>query len=223
MNLLDVYQGSLPERCFITDDPYRVKMIAAHYLDEVQIFSEIRGQVGLMGKFEGIPVTVISVGAGKLSTMAYLAELNRYHKLKRLIYYGDCVTDEVGLPVGSTLYVTKALEKGISYAPSDPLLSIAVNRLTLDHIKAYQGITVTEENYLIHPNYMKQSDSNILDFTTSTIYGLGERHREIEVLSVLNVCENISSHEVIQEAVRQSGNQLVIRSVLNILSCNSNI
>ena len=103
MNLIDHFKCVLPSICLITDDPYRVKMIAAHYLDNVEIFTETRGQVGLMGEFNNIPLIVMSVGIGITSTMAYLTELCSKNQIKRVVYFGDCITHDSSLPVGSIL------------------------------------------------------------------------------------------------------------------------
>ena len=122
MNLIDDYKFDLPESCLITDDPYRVKMIAAHYLDDVKIFTETRGQVGLIGKFNTIPLTVLSVGIGVTSTMAYLTELCSKNQMKRIVYFGDCITHDTSLPVGSTTYITKAYENDRCFTMSENLM-----------------------------------------------------------------------------------------------------
>lgn len=217
MDLLDHYQGDLPNLCLVTDDPYRVKMIAAHYLDRVEIFSEMRGQVGLIGDFNGVRLMVLSVGIGERSTMAYLGEICRKTRVKRIVHFGDCVTADPKLPVGSILYVSKAVDHEASYLPTQNLLQHAVMVLDENNVKAYQGVTFSEDRFLIDGRYTQNPETNILDFTAAGIYGLDKIYGDLEVLSILNVCENVSAHEVIGEAIRQSGGQSVIMSALQIL------
>ncbi|MEK6265239.1 MAG: hypothetical protein N2B06_10815, partial [Clostridium sp.] len=119
MNLIDNFKCVLPSICLITDDPYRVKMIAAHYLDKVEIFTETRGQVGLIGEFNNIPLIVMSVGIGITSTMAYLTELCSKNKIKRIVYFGDCITHDSSLAVGAITYISKAYENDQCFEASE--------------------------------------------------------------------------------------------------------
>lgn len=205
MNLIDDFKCALPGICLITDDPYRVKMIAAHYLDNVEIFTETRGQVGLIGKFNNIPLTVLSVGIGKTSTMAYLIELCTKNQIKRIVYLGDCITDDAGLAVGSIAYISKAYESGRCFTASEKLFKYAEIVMRKNSINARSCATTTYDNYLIENKYIVTQESDVLDFTTSAIYELNRNDNDIETLSILNVCENISTNEKIDEAVRQSG------------------
>lgn len=222
MNLIDNYQCILPKFCIITDDPYRTKMIAAHYLDKVEIFSETRGQVGLKGEFHNFPVTVLSTGIGKISTEAYLTELCLKNQMKRVIYIGDCITQDSSLPIGSIMYITKAYDNEKCYYASKNLLQYAELIIRENDMKAYNSITTTNENYLLDRKYAVNTESRILDFTTSAIYEMDKIHN-FEALSILNVCENISTDETIEEAVRQSGGHAAILLALKILSFHGDI
>jgi purine-nucleoside phosphorylase len=222
MNLIDNYQCILPNICLITDDPYRVKMIAAHYLDNVEIFTETRGQVGLIGKFNNVPLTVLSTGIGKTSTMAYLTELCEKNQMKRVIYIGDCITEDSSLPIGSILYIDKAYEDGKGYDASENLLQSAEFIMRENSIKANRCVTTTDDHYLIDKKYKISQESKILDFTTAAIYGLNQIYSEIETLSILNVCENRSTNETIEEAVRQSrGHFATMLALLTVIYKNN--
>ena len=144
-HLLDRFQCILPDLCLLTDDPFRVKMIAAHYLDNVQIFTETRGQVGLTGTFNHVPVIVLSAGIGKTSTMAYLTELCSKVQLKRVVYYGDCITDDPGLPIGSIMCINKAYENGKGYDAAQKLLQYAEVVVKETGTKAHNSATTTDD------------------------------------------------------------------------------
>lgn len=223
MNLIDKHQCILPNLCLITDDPYRVKMIAAHYLDKVEIFTETRGQVGLKGEFNNVPIIVLSTGIGKISTKAYLNELCLENQMKRVIYIGDCITQDSNIPIGSIMYINKAYENEKCYDASKNLLQYTEIIMRENNIKAYKSITTTDDNYLIDKKYIIDPESKVLDFSTSAIFGFNKSYGDIEVLSILNVCENISTNETLGEAIRQSGGHSAIMLALQILSFKGNI
>ncbi|MDV3429315.1 MAG: hypothetical protein LIR50_20200 [Bacillota bacterium] len=213
MNLIDEFKCILPSICLITDDPYRVKMIAAHYLDKVEIFTETRGQVGLIGEFNNIPLIVLSVGIGITSTMAYLTELCSKNKIKRIVYFGDCITDDSSLPVGSTTYISKAYENNKCFFVSESLFKYVELVMKKNNINAQASVTTTNDNYFIESNYIASQESKVLDFATSAIYRLNDMG--IDTLSILNVCENVITNERISEAVRQSSCHLAIMLALH--------
>jgi purine-nucleoside phosphorylase len=205
MNLVDDFECLLPNICLITDDPYRVKMIAADYLDNVKIFTETRGQVGLIGEFNNIPLIVLSVGIGITSTMAYITELCFKNEIKHIVYLGDCITHDYSLPVGSITYISKAYENDQYFNASENLFKYAEIVMKKNNINARACVTTTNDNYFIGKKYYVSQESKVLDFTTSAIYKLNKNDTEMETLSILNVCENIVTGERIDEAVRQSG------------------
>ena len=218
MNLLDDFKCALPSICLITDDPYRVKMVAAHYLDNVEIFTETRGQVGLIGKFNNIPLIVLSAGIGMTSTMAYLTELCSKNHIIRVVYFGDCISNDLSLPVGSITYVSKAYENGQCFDVSENLFNYTEIVLQKNNINARACVATTDDNYLIEKKYITGQESNVLDFTTSAIYRLNKNDNNIETLSILNVCENIITNEKMDESIRQSGCHSAIMLALHTVT-----
>ncbi|MFL0248747.1 hypothetical protein [Candidatus Clostridium stratigraminis] len=221
MKLIDNFKFELPSICLITDDPYRVKMIAAHYLDKVEMFSEIRGQVGLKGEFNGIPLTVMSVGIGITSTMAYVTELYLRNPIKRIVYLGDCITSDPSLTVGTITYINKAFENTQCYYASKKLQQYTKIIKKKNNIIAKECITATNDNYFIEKRYTATQEANVLDFTTSALYKLNNNDADIEIISILNVCENFATSEILDEAVRQSGCHSAVLLALNTVIYNA--
>lgn len=217
VNLIDDIKYDLPGICLITDDPYRVKMIAAHYLDNVKIFTELRGQVGLIGKFNNIPLIVLSVGIGMTSTMAYVTELCSKNKIKRIVYFGDCITNNSNLPVGSIVYINKAYDNDQCFYATENLLNNAEIIMKKNNIIAQTCAATTNDSYFINKKYITSHESKVLDFTTSSIYKFNKSHSQIDTLSILNVCKIVTSNERIDEAVRQSGCHSAIMLALHTL------
>lgn len=218
MNLIDDFKCALPSVCLITDDPYRVKMIAAHYLDNVEIFTETRGQVGLVGEFNNIPLIVMSVGIGITSTIAYLNALFSKKQIKRVVYFGDCITNDSSLPVGSTTYISKAYENDQCFSVSENLIKYIEIIMQKNNINARASVTTTNDNYFVGKKYIVSQESKVLDFTTSAIYRLNKSDTDIETLSILNVCGNVNTNEKIDEAIRQSGCHSATMLALHIVT-----
>jgi purine-nucleoside phosphorylase len=181
-------------------------MIAAHYLDKVEIFTETRGQVGLVGEFNNISLTVMSVGIGKTSAMAYLTELYSKNKIRRVVYYGDCITNDPSLPVSSIAYISKAYENGQCFYASENLFKYTEILIQKNNISARACTATTDDKYFVERKYSAGKESKVLDFATSAIYGFNKNDSNLEALSILSVCENIVTNEKIDEAMRQSGN-----------------
>lgn len=217
VNLLDDYKCDLPGICLITDDPYRVKTIAAHYLDNVEIFTETRGQVGLIGRFNNTALIVLSAGIGITSTMAYFTELYSKNKIKRAVYLGDCISNDPSLRTGSVTYISKAYEKDQCFAASENLFQYAEKITHEKNIIAQACAATTNNNYLLEKKHMTNQESKVLDFTTSAIYRFHKNNTNIETLSILNVIENSITNEKIDEATRQKGCHSAIMLALHTL------
>lgn len=216
--LLDNFKYKIPNKCLLTDDPYKVKMIASHFLDNVNIFSELRGQVALTACYKGIPIVVLSAGIGALSTMAYLTELRNKYSIDRIVYVGDCVTSSEKLPVNSTVIAGRAnrLTDENNTFPSEALLKISRKIAIKNGIAVDFCTSTTNDGYLIDKCYKVKQDSDILDYSTFDIYKLNNP-RDFESLSILTVCENVGTGEKIDEAVRQSRCNIPVLLALDVL------
>lgn len=88
---LDPGAAVLPENAVLTDDPFRERMMAAHYLDNARLASEQRGMTAHIGAYNGIPVSVISLGFGQVSLLGWLREAAE-NGARRFVYVGECVS-----------------------------------------------------------------------------------------------------------------------------------
>ena len=150
-----------------------------------------------MGEFNNIPLIVMSVGIGITSTMAYLSELCSKNKIYRVVYFGDCITNDSSLPVGSTTFISKAYENDQCFAASENLFEYAGVIMRKHNINALACVTTTNDNYYIEKKYITNQESKVLDFTTSAIYRLNNNYTHMETLSMLNVCGNVNTNEKI--------------------------
>ncbi|MEG3587040.1 MAG: purine-nucleoside phosphorylase [Actinomycetota bacterium] len=87
---LEGVRGDYAPTVLVPGDPKRARYIADHYLDEVRQVNSVRGADGFTGSFNGVPVSVQSVGMGVPSALIYYTELIRFYGVKRLIRVGSC-------------------------------------------------------------------------------------------------------------------------------------
>jgi len=71
--------------------------------------------------------------------------------------------------------------------------------------RLYEAIPLGGWLFFIEKKYITSQESKVLDFATSAIYGLSKSDTDMETLSILNVCGNVTTNEKIDEAIRQSG------------------
>jgi purine-nucleoside phosphorylase len=82
--------GDYAPTVLLPGDPKRARFIAENYLENVKLVNSVRGAEGFTGEFNGIPVSVQSVGMGIPSALIYYTELIRFFGVKKLIRVGSC-------------------------------------------------------------------------------------------------------------------------------------
>ena len=87
---LEGVRGDYAPTVLVPGDPKRAKFIADNYLEDVKQVNSVRGADGFTGSFEGVPVSVQSVGMGIPSALIYYTELIRFYGVQRLIRVGSC-------------------------------------------------------------------------------------------------------------------------------------
>lgn len=82
--------GDYAPTVLLPGDPKRARFIAENYLEYVKLVNSVRAAEGFTGEFNGIPVSVQSVGMGIPSALIYYTELIRFFGVKKLIRVGSC-------------------------------------------------------------------------------------------------------------------------------------
>jgi purine-nucleoside phosphorylase len=81
---------NLPAKILLTDDVMRVRMIAAHYIENAVLLFELRGAEGYKGTFKQAEIAVISCGFGQSASRLYLAEAVQAGA-RECVYLGECI------------------------------------------------------------------------------------------------------------------------------------
>ncbi|EST89199.1 purine-nucleoside phosphorylase [Vagococcus lutrae] len=82
--------GEIAERILLPGDPLRAKYIAETFLEDAQLYNEVRGMLGYTGTYKGVRVSVQGTGMGMPSAAIYANELIREYGVKKLIRVGTC-------------------------------------------------------------------------------------------------------------------------------------
>lgn len=82
--------GEIAESILLPGDPLRAKYIAETFLEDAQLYNEVRGMLGYTGTYKGVRVSVQGTGMGMPSAAIYANELIREYGVKKLIRVGTC-------------------------------------------------------------------------------------------------------------------------------------
>lgn len=78
-------------------DPLRAKKIAETYLQDAELFNQVRGMLGYTGLYKGRPVSVMGSGMGLGSIGIYSYELFKFYDVNAIIRIGSCGSIQPGL------------------------------------------------------------------------------------------------------------------------------
>ncbi len=199
---LDIPEGgTLPTCAIITDDPMRVEMFVAHYLEQAKLYTRQRGMTGYIGSYAGTPVVVQAVGYGGASLEVYLNELVALHGVRTVIYAGECTSRESSVLLRDLVMVSKAYT-GTDACESDDKLfknaTLAANRCGLS---VRTSMVHTDDRYGIRELEPCCAQACIVDYATYTLYEYAKKHK-VAALSLLVVSERYE--ECIAPSERQS-------------------
>lgn len=91
--------GQIAPTVLMPGDPLRAKWIAETFLDDAQLYSEVRGMLGYTGTWRGQPVSVQGSGMGQPSLAIYANELFREYDVESIIRVGSCggLTEKIAI------------------------------------------------------------------------------------------------------------------------------
>ena len=74
--------GQFAPTVLMPGDPLRARWIAETFLDDAELYSEVRGMLGYTGTWRGQPVSVQGSGMGQPSIAIYVNELFREYDVE---------------------------------------------------------------------------------------------------------------------------------------------
>jgi len=184
-------ERTLPSNLILTDDPLRLKMLAAHHMDDVRPFFENRGMVGYSGSYRGRELAVIACGFGETATMLYAADAYALGA-RTFLYLGECISQSPYLKLMDVIAVAGGSERLLKKAQTvakQKSIALSVERV------------YTNDAYWLNPE--NPQGYIAVDFAAAGFYQT-VTSRGAEGLAILTVSENAATGERVEETVRQS-------------------
>ena len=228
---LEGVYGDYAPTVLLPGDPKRARFIAENYLTNIKLVNSVRGAEGFTGEFNGVPVSVQSVGMGVPSALIYYTELIRFFGVKKLIRVGSCggLSESVRLgdlicasAAGTDSAAIETLNDGLtlpSVADWDMLYS-AVNVANDAGISMAVGPVFTSDLFY-GPNpelFSKLTRRGILgvEMEIAGLYSLAQAEGA-QALALVTVSDDIIRQEIMSSADRESTFDEMIQVALGII------
>ena len=228
---LEGVYGDYAPTVLLPGDPKRARFIAENYLTNIKLVNSVRGAEGFTGEFNGVPVSVQSVGMGLTSALIYYKELIRFFGVKKLIRVGSCggLSESVRLgdlicasAAGTDSAAIETLNDGLtlpSVADCDMLYS-AVNVANDAGISMAVGPVFTSDLFY-GPNpelFSKLTRRGILgvEMEIAGLYSLAQAEGA-QALALVTVSDDIIRQEIMSSADRESTFDEMIQVALGII------
>lgn len=177
---------SLPERVILTDDPLRVKMLAAHHLDNAALIREQGDGLVYLGSYNDQTIALIGTGFDEGAAADCLRE-SKALGAEELVCIGECVSSSHGYPLRSVI-----LAEGGDRA--------LLRRAQLAATRC--GIPVTVDIILPQDKALTEG-SGLADNLTGALCG-SALECGLALLCILTVTENTVAGEYMEEHERRS-------------------
>ena len=228
---LEGVYGDYAPTVLLPGDPKRARFIAENYLTNIKLVNSVRGAEGFTGEFNGVPVSVQSVGMGVPSALIYYTELIRFFGVKKLIRVGSCggLSESVRLgdlicasAAGTDSAAIETLNDGLtlpSVADWDMLYS-EVNVANDAGISMAVGPVFTSDLFY-GPNpelFSKLKRRGILgvEMEIAGLYSLAQAEGA-QALALVTVSDDIIRQEIMSSADRESTFDEMIQVALGIV------
>lgn len=86
---IEALEGKIAKTVLMPGDPLRAKFIADKFLENVEIFNNIRNMFGYTGTYNGKRISVMGSGMGMASIGIYSYELYKFYDVENIIRIGS--------------------------------------------------------------------------------------------------------------------------------------
>ncbi|GGP13894.1 purine-nucleoside phosphorylase [Oceanobacillus neutriphilus] len=212
-------QGEIADKILLPGDPLRAKYIAENYLEDAQLYNEVRGMYGYTGTYKGERVSVQGTGMGVPSISIYVNELIQSYDVKKLIRVGTCGAIQKDVKVRDVILaqaattdsqINQLIFKGIDYAPiSDfELLKNAYEAGTEKGLQLRVGNVFTSDTF--YRDNAKEVNELLakyqvlaIEMESTALYTLAAKYGR-QALSILTVSDHLITGEETTAEERQT-------------------
>ena len=209
--------GEIAETVLLPGDPLRAKYIAETFLENAQIYNEVRNMFGYTGTYKGKPISVQGTGMGVPSISIYVNELINSYDVKHLIRVGTAGAIQKDVKVRDVILAMSASTDsqmnrltfgGIDYAPTAnfDLLLKAYQAGMAKGLQVKVGNVFTADHfYNDNSDLEKLAKYQILaiEMETAALYTLAAKFGR-QALSVLTISDHIITGEETTAEERQT-------------------
>ncbi len=213
-------KGEIAETVLLPGDPLRAKFIADTFLENVEMYSNVRGMMGFTGYYKGKRLSVQGTGMGVPSISIYVNELIRDYDVQKLMRVGTCgalqndieLKDVIlGMAASTDSSLNKIRFDGMDYAPiaDFELLNQAYQYAKSTGKKVKVGNILTSDifyndDYLADP-FQKWKDFGIMavEMESAALYTLAAKYKR-QALTILTVSDHIIKEEFCTAEERQT-------------------
>jgi len=209
--------GEIAETVLLPGDPLRAKYIAETFLENAQIYNEVRNMFGYTGTYKGKPISVQGTGMGVPSISIYVNELINSYDVKHLIRVGTAGAIQKDVKVRDVILAMSASTDsqmnrltfgGIDYAPTAnfDLLLKAYQAGMAKGLQVRVGNVFTADHfYNDNSDLEKWAKYQILaiEMETAALYTLAAKFSR-QALSVLTISDHIITGEETTAEERQT-------------------
>ena len=209
--------GEIAETVLLPGDPLRAKYIAETFLENAQIYNEVRNMFGYTGTYKGKPISVQGTGMGVPSISIYVNELINSYDVKHLIRVGTAGAIQKDVKVRDVILAMSASTDsqmnrltfgGIDYAPTAnfDLLLKAYQAGVAKGLQVKVGNVFTADHfYNDNSDLEKWAKYQILaiEMETAALYTLAAKFGR-QALSVLTISDHIITGEETTAEERQT-------------------
>ncbi|MFS0637576.1 purine-nucleoside phosphorylase [Mesobacillus foraminis] len=210
-------ENEIAETVLLPGDPLRAKYIAETFLENAQLYNEVRNMFGYTGTYKGKRISVQGTGMGVPSISIYINELMNSYNVQTLVRVGTCGAIQKDVKVRDVILAMSASTDsqmnrltfgGVDYAPTADFHLL----MNAYHAGLQKGLNLKAGNvftadmfYNDNSDLEKWARYNILaiEMETAALYTLAAKF-DRKALSVLTVSDHILTGEETTAEERQT-------------------
>ncbi|MGM0899688.1 purine-nucleoside phosphorylase [Mesobacillus maritimus] len=214
---INAKEHEIADTVLLPGDPLRAKYIAETFLEDVQLYNEVRNMFGYTGTYKGKRISVQGTGMGVPSISIYINELMNSYNVQTLVRVGTCGAIQKDVKVRDVILAMSASTDsqmnrltfgGVDYAPTADfdLLLKAYHAGQEKGLNLKAGNVFTADQfYNDNAELEKWAKYNILaiEMETAALYTLAAKLNR-RALSVLTVSDHILTGEETTAEERQT-------------------
>lgn len=230
---INAKENQIAETILLPGDPLRAKYIAENFLEDIELYNDVRGMYGYTGTYLGERISVQGTGMGVPSISIYVNELMTSYNVQKLVRVGSCgaiskelnIRDIILAQGASTDSQMNRITFGqIDYAPlaDFSLLHKAYDICLNKNLKPHVGNVFTtdlfyKENAAEIHQLLNQFNVLAIEMETTALYTLAAKFNR-QALSILTVSDHVITGEETTAKERETSfNEMIEIALATVL------